>query len=86
MSVAGGGGEEGGEQGTLSTSSDEGVVGDSIGSAALLVHFIEQFHGQLPVASLLTGADKTAVGDHTALTPLPYHLLEHLHASHASSS
>ena len=66
---------------TLSTSSDEGVVGDSVGSAALLVHFIEQFHGQLPVAGLFTGTDETAVGDHAALTPLPHHLLEHLCAN-----
>ena len=63
---------------TLGTCSDEGVIGDSVGSAALLMHFIEQLHGQLPVARLLTGADKAAVCDHTALTPFPNHLLENL--------
>ena len=66
---------------TLGTGSDEGVVGDRVGDAPLLVHFIEQLHGQFPVARLLTGTDQAAVGDHAALAPLPYHLLKHLHAT-----
>ena len=39
--VKAGGTGESGNQVTLSTSSDKGVVGDSVGSATLLMHFIE---------------------------------------------
>ena len=64
---------------TLGAGRDQGVVGDGVGSAAFLMHLIEQLHGQLPVTCLLACADQTAVGDHAALATLPNHFLEHLH-------
>lgn len=56
------------KRGTLSTGSDEGVVGDHIGLAALPVHFTEQVQGQLPPPCLLTRTDQAAVGYHIPLT------------------
>lgn len=64
---------------TLGTCSDERVVGDGVGGAALIVHLLEQVQGQVALPSLLACADQAGVGDHAALTSLPDHLLEHLH-------
>ena len=63
----------------LSTGGDEGVEGDCVWNAALLVHFIEQLQCQLPLPSLLTSADETAVCDDAAFAAFPDHLLEDLH-------
>lgn len=68
-----------GREATLSTCCDERIEGDSVGNAALLMHFIEELQGQLPLASLFTGANQAAVGDDTALAALPDHLLKDLH-------
>ena len=43
---------------TLSTSSDEGVIGDRVGGAALIVHLLEQVQGQVALPRLLTRTDQ----------------------------
>lgn len=63
----------------MSTCSDEGVEGDSVWEAALIVHLIEELQSQLPLSSLFAGRDEAAVCDDAALTPLVHHFLEHLH-------
>ena len=55
----------------MSTGSNERVVGDYVGLAALPVHLAEQVQGQFPAPCLLAGADQAAVGYHIALTPTP---------------
>lgn len=60
---------------TLSTGSNQGVVGHHIRLAALAVHLIKQLKGQLPFAGLLTGADEAGIGDDVALTATSNHVL-----------
>ena len=67
--------KEVGTANTLSTGSNQGIVGDHIWFAALAVHLIEQLKGQLPLASLLTGADEAGVGDDIALAAASNHVL-----------
>ena len=64
--------------GTLSAGSDQGVVGDHVWTAAIVVHLVEQAHSHLPLARLLAGRDQGAVGDHIALAVAGHHVLEDL--------
>lgn len=63
----------------LGACSDEAVVGDDVGCAALAQHLPKQVERQLPLPGLLTGADEGAVSDHAALTPCAQHVLVDLH-------
>jgi hypothetical protein len=51
---------------TLAACSDQTVVRDCVGRAALSLHLLKQLQSSLPAPSLLAGTDQAAVGDHTA--------------------
>lgn len=64
---------------TLGTCGDEGVEGDCIGEAALMMHLVEQLQCELPLSCLFACRDEAAVSDDTPLTTLVHHLLKHFH-------